>query len=204
MCREGEPEKITDASRLVLDAYAEAKVSNIIDNMAHYYIASNNGLADTLSYDNSNDASSSGMILRSAEVNELAKTISFTVEQADSYAKETLDGMGIKYMDLAEYSYRAAIKDGKLYPYYRLRYSRSVGGVSIKPVSEAYILTDKKDSGVCSQMETVYVDVDENGVIGFNWYNVMKQGEVLDDSLSIMDFGKIIEIAESQLLKQGL
>ena len=198
----GEPEKITDTSRLVLDAYVKAEVSNISDNMAHYYITSKSGIADTLLYENSNDASSNGMILRSAEVNELAQTIGLTLNQAGSYAQQTLESMGINYMNLAKYSYSAAIKDGELYPYYVLEYCRSANGVSIQPISEANILSEKKDSGVCSQMETVCVYVDEGGVIGFNWTNVMKQGEVLDDSLSIMDFDKIIEIADEQLLKQ--
>ena len=199
----GEPEKITDTSRLVLDAYTEVEDSNTGNHMAHYYLSSNGGTAETLSYDNSNDASSNGMILRSAEINELAKMIALTVEQADSYARNSLKSMGINYMDLADYSYSAAIKDGELYPYYKLRYTRSVSGVPIKPVSEAYILSDKKDSGICTQIETIYVDVDESGVIGFNWNNVMKQDELLDDSLDIMGFDRIIEIAESQLQNQS-
>lgn len=192
-------EMIMDESMLVLDAYHKAETSNIDDKMARFYISSRDGIAGTFSYDNVNHTSYYSIMLKPDEYVELGKTIKIPLDEAKAYAEKAIEGITDYEMIFRGYSFNAAVKDGKVYPYYFLEYCKGIDGVPIASMFRANILSQPRSYAEKYGIEKMYVSVDESGVIDIYWDNLTECKETLDSNVEIMSFDEIKSVFEKQM-----
>lgn len=192
-------EMYVDKSTLQIDAYHKAETSNIDDKMARFYISSKDGIVDIFHYDNVNYALENGFMLKPDEYVELGKTIKLPLDEAKAYAEEAIKGITDYEMIFRGYSVNAAVKDGKVYPYYRLDYCKSINGVAVAYMHRANILSRQAGYSNNYAIENLCIDVDDSGVIGISWDRFTEFKETLDDDVSIMSFDEIKSVFEKQM-----
>lgn len=192
-------EMYVDESMLVLEAYHKAETSNIDDKMARFYISSRDGIAGTFSYDNVNHTSYYSIMLKPDEYVELGKTIKLSLDEAKAYAEKAIKGITDYEMIFRGYSVYAAVKDGEVYPFYRLEYCKGINGVPMASMFRANILSQPKSYAEKYGIEDMYVSVDESGVIDIYWDNLTECKETLDSDVEIMSFDEIKSVFEKQM-----
>jgi len=206
---------LANASMRQLIGYAKVEESELGDKMAYVYINGGAGRHTTLSFDNANEATENGYMLNRAESDEVEKTMTMPIEDAITMAKNVMQDLGIGDTYLQSYDCIPIVKDGQLAPCYSMWFTNSLNGTPVLHLSNGQKMVNRGTSdgsiSVAEDMtvgstfgqssDSVYVMVDESGVLKVSWDPILQQTENLNEYTDIMSFEDIVSVFDEMILE---
>jgi beta-lactamase regulating signal transducer with metallopeptidase domain len=207
------------ANMLELLGYAKVDQSYIEDKMAYIYLRGDAGKGANLYYDNANSAAANGYYLGRDDVDELGKSITFSLDEAIATAQQAMEDLGVGETSLESYHFNGNVKNGELIPCYVMNFTKSIYGVPVHRFGDgtATINQGYTSGGIAiynpqgineylsgspsvQSMESLNIIVDDSGVVKFTWDPVKKM-EILEEYTDIMSFGDIISVFDEKVLQ---
>lgn len=207
------------ATMLQLLGYAKVDNSYIEDKMAYIFLRGEAGKGANLYYDNANSAAGNGYYLGRDDVEELSKSITFSLEEAVAKAQQAMEDLGVGETSLGSYHFSGNVKNGELIPCYVLNFTKSVYGMPVyrfgdgtATINQGYTsggiaIYNPKGINEClsgspsvQSMESLNIIVDDSGVVKFTWDPVTKM-EILEEYTDIMSFTDIISVFDEKVLQ---